>query len=434
MQALAGRLRANWSHPACHPTGKPGRSPDLGHAKHSMAWEVSPRAPPRTGNAPGDAPTPTDQRSMQVGQFPASAAPSLIEGYCDDFVSLSAVLAQTLEQVSIRGIKLDRSRASLERLERGMREMASAIEELLARGAVTSDFEVALNRPKKESAADALAAAMAAPAPPPAPAPTPAPTRAAAKPPAPPAPVQPPVASAAPARKAPPRAPAPTPPPPAPAPTPPAAKRPAAPPQAPIEPPAPPAPPPARPMPPAAAAQRPMPRPAAVPRAAAPVPDQPAPAANASIKSSPMRTRFESLERDRRNGTLYVQAGQETLAFEFVEGCITQTASDGVVADERLGDLLVELRSCTREQLGTVFARMGADDLHLLGEVLVREGVVTNRQVVEALEKQVQRRVQRACSTPNARFDFAEGELLPDDGRVRVAPSALFRSLDRPHG
>lgn len=370
---------------------------------------------------------------MQVGQFPASAAPSLIEGYCDDFVSLSAVLAQTLEQVSIRGIKLDRSRASLERLERGMREMASAIEELLARGAVTSDFEVALNRPKKESATDALAAAMAAPAPPPTP--TPTPPRAAAKAPA-PAPAQPPAANAAPARKAPPRAPAP--PPPAPAPTPPAAKRPAAPTPAPSEPPAPPAPPPARPLPPAAAAQRPMPRPTAVPRAAASVPDQPAPtaptapAANASIKASPMRTRFESLERDRRNGTLYVQAGHETLAFEFVEGCITQTASDGVVADERLGDLLVELRSCTREQLGTVFQRMGPDDLHLLGEVLVREGVVTNRQVVEALEKQVQRRVQRACSTPNARFDFAEGELLPDDGRVRVAPSALFRSLDRP--
>lgn len=177
-----------------------------------------------------------------------------------------------------------------------------------------------------------------------------------------------------------------------------------------------------------------MPRPAAVPRSAVPAPDQPAaaPTANASIKASPIRTRFESLERDRRNGTLYVQAGHETLAFEFVEGCITQTASDGVVADERLGDLLVELRSCTREQLGTVFQRMGPDDLHLLGEVLVREGVVTNRQVVEALEKQVQRRVQRACSTPNARFDFAEGELLPDDGRVRVAPSALFRSLDRP--
>ena len=178
-----------------------------------------------------------------------------------------------------------------------------------------------------------------------------------------------------------------------------------------------------------------MPRPAAVPRAAVPAPDQPAaaaPTANAAIKASPIRTRFESLERDRRNGTLYVQAGHETLAFEFVEGCITQTASDGVVADERLGDLLVELRSCTREQLGTVFQRMGPDDLHLLGEVLVREGVVTNRQVVEALEKQVQRRVQRACSTPNARFDFAEGELLPDDGRVRVAPSALFRSLDRP--
>ncbi len=148
-----------------------------------------------------------------------------------------------------------------------------------------------------------------------------------------------------------------------------------------------------------------------------------------------MRTRFESLERDRRSGTLYVQAGQETLAFELVEGFITQTASDHPVADERLGDLLVELGSCTRDQLATVFRGMPEAETTLLGESLVRQGIVTNRQVIDALERQVQRRVRRACATHETRFDFTEGELLPDDGRVRVAPSTLFRGPgDKPRG
>lgn len=141
-----------------------------------------------------------------------------------------------------------------------------------------------------------------------------------------------------------------------------------------------------------------------------------------------MRTRFESLERDRRSGTLYVQTGQETLAFELVEGFITQTASDHPMSGERLGDLLVELGCCTRDQLALAFRGMPETETPLLGEALVRQAIVSNRQVIDALERQVQRRVLRACAATEAKFDFTEGELMPDDGRVRVAPSAMFRS------
>ena len=70
---------------------------------------------------------------MQGGQFPASAANSLIQGYCEDFVSFAAVLAQTLEQVSMRGIDLKQSRTDLERIENGMRNLAEAIHDLLQR-------------------------------------------------------------------------------------------------------------------------------------------------------------------------------------------------------------------------------------------------------------------------------------------------------------
>ncbi len=63
--------------------------------------------------------------------IPASAASTLVEGYCGDFIQLSASLAQTLEQVSMRNLPLGASRGSLERVEQGMRELSDAIAILL---------------------------------------------------------------------------------------------------------------------------------------------------------------------------------------------------------------------------------------------------------------------------------------------------------------
>lgn len=64
--------------------------------------------------------------------FPASAAASLVQGYCDDFVQLAATMAQTLEQVSMRGLELGDGRESLARVERGMRDLADAIQAMLS--------------------------------------------------------------------------------------------------------------------------------------------------------------------------------------------------------------------------------------------------------------------------------------------------------------
>lgn len=63
--------------------------------------------------------------------LPASAASTLVEGYCGDFIQLSASLAQTLEQVSMRNLPLGASRGSLQRVEQGMRELSDAIGILL---------------------------------------------------------------------------------------------------------------------------------------------------------------------------------------------------------------------------------------------------------------------------------------------------------------
>lgn len=57
----------------------------------------------------------------------------MLEGYCGEFVTLAASLAQTLEQAAMRQASLERNRESLMRVERGMRDLADAIGALLTR-------------------------------------------------------------------------------------------------------------------------------------------------------------------------------------------------------------------------------------------------------------------------------------------------------------
>lgn len=94
---------------------------------------------------------------MTVAQFPANAANSLIGGYCDDFVSFATGLAQTLEQISMRGLDITESQERLERLERGMRDLADAVQGLVSGGAGAA--------PPAEEPTPAFDAPPAAPAP-----------------------------------------------------------------------------------------------------------------------------------------------------------------------------------------------------------------------------------------------------------------------------
>lgn len=343
---------------------------------------------------------------MQVGQFPASAANSLIEGYCDDFVSLAATLAQTLEQVAMRGIAIDASRPSLDRIEHGMRDLADAIRELLDRGSVPNDLGTALGR-KREPAATPGAQS---PAPrPPAPQPAPArPTR----------PLggdgQPMAGDPAQSYGVRPRQ----------APSTASSSRPAPqqqPPQ-PQQPPPPTAPPPA---------PRSISAASDVRTTRPPQPQANAPRANraenlkGTNRSMPLLSVFQFLGRMRKSGTVHVRIQDETLAFEFVNGCIEFTASDRCPVTERLGELLVELGFSTREALAPVLAKVGVSSAHRLGQLVIEDKLVSNGQVLEALELQVKRRFQRVCTHPDAAYEFEEGRRLPGDGRIRIAPFEL---------
>ena len=418
---------------------------------------------------------------MQVGQFPASAAHSLIEGYCDDFVSLAAVMAQTLEQVSMRGIDIRRSHDKLTRIETGMRGLADAIQDLLERGQVTPDLSSKLetgNLPARrtdqrvdgedtggfvppsdwilppsmleddddndeatkstaaenattELTPDMLSSLAAGPKP----------TEHAPQPPAqPPGPCEPPTFERSseafglgrnhtrPPAPQPTRQQAPS--------TRPAPQRrndghrnsavrsphsrrerqtreakqptqqvpPAQPPQS---------------APPTQPAQ---PTPSAQPAPSAqPVDDG---ALRGTSQSMPVLSVFQFLGRTRKSGVMTIRLPDETMCFEFENGCVQACKSTQAISGERLGDLLLETTGCNPQDLARLLDGQNAQKAQL-GELVVQSGLATNGQVLEALELQVRRRFARACAAPEAQYEFCDGFPNRTDGRVRIAPAEL---------
>ncbi len=293
---------------------------------------------------------------MQTAQFPASAASTLIEGYCEDFASLASVFAQTLEQVSMRGLNIGSSRARLESIENGMRELANAIHDLLE------------NHPVKSGAGDK-------------------PPERTTRPQAPGAP-----AAAAPAV---------------------AVRGPGAPGLA--------APGLAAPAPRAVAAARP---------AAAANHAEPAPMRGTN-QSMPLLSVVQFIGRTRKSGELRIDLGAERMSFRFLDGAVCATDATNTPAGERLGDLLVDLGFCKREDIDTLMRGSSDAPGKRLGDLVVSTGLVSNGQVVEALESQVQRRFLRACRTPTATYEFQPGPRLPGDGRIMISSFELAYEANR---
>lgn len=423
---------------------------------------------------------------MLGGQFPASAANSLIQGYCEDFVGFAAVLAQTLEQVSMRNIDLKPCRGDLERIENGMRNLADAIHDLLQRqpqkgGERSARAAETPTPPAAKAPAPAPAGKSSPPTPPAAPAPAkaatpsnnyvhvdmrpegadearfaepkvqkaqspatnpPKPTAPAPaakkdapadKPAAPPAVKTPALAASAPAAPAPATQPTT-----APAPAAPAATN-----QAPT--PAPAAPVPAAPAP-AAQAPRAVAAPANRAKAAAPgTAPRPATAAGpagerrigpraqtrpenlkGTNRSMPLLSVMQFLGRMRKRGTMKVQLPGELLTFEIENGCVMAAMSDKCPRDERLGDILCDMDVCSREQLEPLelLVESGAA-AERFGQLVLEHGLADDQQIVAALEAQVKTRFSRACKHPESAYEFVEGERNSAPPAFPVQPLAI---------
>jgi len=336
---------------------------------------------------------------MEGAQFPITAADSLIEGYCDDFISLASILSQTLEQVSMRAIDMSNSTSHLSRIESGMRELSEAIRDLIERGRVMTPGSGALNRllESEPSVLQTAACADWLSTDPTDPDPDPDPDD------APPADNAPEHGLREQLHK-----------------------------ELGLD----------------LAEQAGASAPSVVTDVVVPT----GPAANEVASSVtggdssdssaegpaggpnclrgnnngiPIMSVVQFVERMRKTGTLTVKLSDETMTFEFdrgfMQGCQTSNPAPG----DRLGDILVERANCDRDRLNAIMSNAGGRSSAQVGEVLVRAGLATNTQIMEALEHQAHGRFERACEAEDGDYEFVESQPKPTDGRVHIALSEL---------
>lgn len=299
---------------------------------------------------------------MALHSFPASVASSLVEGYCADFIQLSASLAQTLEQMSVRDIDIEASRRSLKIMERGMRELADAIGEMLVKAPILSVAEEARAKVRKVKQAesgpeatdlDGLAEPIV-----PVEHPEASPTGEAVE-----------TSESA-----------------APVPTPKAGRNPHE-----------------------HWDQR---------------IDGRAPAMVGTVDSMPLSSVFQFLGRMQKTGILTVLMPEETMTFELVDGYVEFTTTDSPRTEERLGELLTAMGFAWADHVENL-ARKNTGSRRL-GSVLAGEQIVSNGQLAEALERQVHIRFQRALGCNDASYTFHEVQRPVNDGRIRLRPSELL--------
>ena len=320
---------------------------------------------------------------MQVGQFPASAANSLIEGYCEDFVSFASVLAQTLEQIAMRGIPIDQSRQHLQRIEHGMRDLSAAIHDLIERNGGGSAPLLRQDARRQEPGRAVPAIDASAPF---APGPVPhAPTANGFA-----APGQPGMGM----------------------------------PQAtilgetgptvlgeldPDE---------------MDGAAAPPHRGAAKPVGGTPVTSTEE-GFHGNSDSMPLRSVFQFLGRTRRSGFMRVVSGEEQMMFEVQNGCLIATTSTVSLPQERLDLLLIERNAGSAADLAPILERIPATQCERFAEAVVAAGAVTEGQIFDALAQQQSRRYSRACKAPTVSYQFFEGTRKRQGFRLLPPPLPL---------
>lgn len=148
---------------------------------------------------------------------------------------------------------------------------------------------------------------------------------------------------------------------------------------------------------------------------------------NPSLKGTsatiPLRSVFQFIERVRKSGVMRVDLDDEVLTFEFEAGLVLACRTSNQGKGDRLGDLLADVEDA-RELRALLTQGETMNNLQI-GELVVRSGLVTNGQVMNALETQVHGRFRRACDAQLACYEFIEGTIAAGDGRIRIAPMEL---------
>lgn len=125
------------------------------------------------------------------------------------------------------------------------------------------------------------------------------------------------------------------------------------------------------------------------------------------------------------SGTLKVSTLDEAFALVFEEGRLTHAVSDNAPEGGRLGDILVEQGALSEMRLKSFLLRNKASR-RKLGEALMMEEQVTERELLDALEEQVRRLFVRLFEADGATFEFVDGACPEESIAIKMCVQGLL--------
>ena len=125
------------------------------------------------------------------------------------------------------------------------------------------------------------------------------------------------------------------------------------------------------------------------------------------------------------SGTLNVTTLDEAFTLVFEDGRLTHAVSDNAPEGGRLGDLLVEQGALSEMRLKSFLLRNKASK-RKLGEALMLEEQVTERELLDALEEQVRRLFVRLFDADGASFEFLDGACPEESVAIQMGVQGLL--------
>jgi len=129
----------------------------------------------------------------------------------------------------------------------------------------------------------------------------------------------------------------------------------------------------------------------------------------------------------RQSGIVKLRTNRETFTLEFDAGRVAHMHSSAAADGERLGDILVGRGWLQAQQVESIRSRGLRGRF---GEVLLNAGLVTEQQLLAALETQIHLLVGRLCQSQVLNFSFWQGPLVFARPTLRIALSALMLMPD----
>ncbi len=131
------------------------------------------------------------------------------------------------------------------------------------------------------------------------------------------------------------------------------------------------------------------------------------------------------LSMQRKTGTLRVITQSETFTMELLDGSVVHASSDAGLPSDRLGSILVAQDKISIGHLEG-FLRRHAPQAGPIGEAMTKAALISEDDLRDALEHQVQSLFKRLYAVPEAGFEFEDGKVSEIEERISLNITQLL--------